>query len=376
MPFTFTKQLPTNDLVYAYNNNRVEFTTDNIANAYKCDIQIDGVSVAEITPFNSQFVVTSWEGIFKSLYTHQFKDNIVPEISGTIASAIYPYTDPLRSIEVAYVVHYNDTTTETERINVEVLMGVVDFRQSKRQELLDSTEFCFLHPPKSRTDRKHRLTYFLGYPFEIAMYSKVAGVYPLTNNNTNLTLDLPLSAGVNRLFISDGDNDVTTISLWPITKGVNTLIVKTQDDIPEIELNTVEKPCGVYLKWLNQYGVWEYWLFDLPEQENINIGRLGRIDNDFADLTNSEPFMQIGKSVQPTINCIADYVSNEDRARIASLQASPRVYYYEGIRYSYSKDPWLVCSVSTTRMVSKKPIDRLEQIELTIALPERKALTL
>ena len=77
MAINFSKSISTTEFLNAYNNNVVEFSSDNVLDSVKCTITIGGFPFV-ITPINNLFRFNFKEVIGVLINQNNHKDNIVP----------------------------------------------------------------------------------------------------------------------------------------------------------------------------------------------------------------------------------------------------------------------------------------------------------
>ena len=107
---TFTTALPTTELLYAYNNNVVEFESDSTKTAIRAIINVSG-EVLEITPntsgafhYNFKMLAT------KLLNDNYFRDTIDPESESDI---VYLDDTVYKELAVTFVIEFDDQTQDT-----------------------------------------------------------------------------------------------------------------------------------------------------------------------------------------------------------------------------------------------------------------------
>ena len=145
-----------------------------------------------------------------------------------------------------------------------------------------------------------------------------------------------------------------------------------------MNVTKVPSRLGVYVKWLNQYGGWNYWLFNCIHKREIKDKNLKKIFNDFDDVSETTvPFFDIGKSSIETLTLISKRVSEDDQFVLNGIIDSPRVYLFTGTYLTQVTDvSWLGVSKkgSTNKITDYKK--KTANYKLKIELPSRYNMTL
>lgn len=191
-----------------------------------------------------------------------------------------------------------------------------------------------------------------------------------------------LRGPVCRLFFSDGRTDETLEDLLPITEGRNNIRFKTtslnQHTYKYIHLDKVPYQCGVYLKWLNKYGGYSYWLFEDTFAIDRSTKYTGEVDNDNANPEDAfGRVLQMGKESQDTIKVTAELINPEERTVTEGLLDSPKIYLFTGqpfARNSYRD--WVEVTLKTTSARIKNFRQPLTNFSFDLELPQRYTQTL
>ncbi|TSE05247.1 hypothetical protein [Aquimarina algiphila] len=100
--------------------------------------------------------------------------------------------------------------------------------------------------------------------------------------------------------------------------------------VPDMTYATeFRKQCsGVYVKWLNRYGAYKYWLFSNVLKESIKTKSLGTIQNDWDNriIAFSEKH-EIGKQSTLSVE-IYDRIEYKYMRKVKDVLESPEVYMY------------------------------------------------
>lgn len=379
MAITFTKALSITDFLNAYNNNIVEFSSDNVLDSVKCDITIGAVSF-QITPINNVFRFNFKEVLRVLINSNRFQDEISPAlILGDDTSHVYDDTaNTFLSQLVSYTITFSNDSTENTSETYKFLKSVEQLEQNKRGVVTSGNNIYMLSPFQKETANTYDVTYFEGYPFDIALLLNSPGLTTVLNQTNALSYDFNLPYTVNRLFFSDGRTTITIDDYLPLVDGLNELKITRGADIIFVNVTKVPAIEGQYVKWLNQYGEWNHWLFNCIHKRDNKSKDLGEVNNDFDDVAETtSPFFDLGKTSQDTLTLISKNVSEEDQEVLNGLIDSPKVYYFTGLRLSQVTDvSWLSVKFKSA---SNNIVDykrKTKNYKLQFELPQRYTMKL
>ena len=380
MAISFSKSLSTTALLNTYNNNVVKFSSDNILDATKCVINIGGTDYT-ITPNTSNVFRFNFKMVTEVLInSNNFTDDILPVLAlADDTSLVYnDTTNSYLSELVTYTITFSDTTTENTTKTYKFFKSIEQLEQNKIGTITTGDNIYMLSPFKKSTADTYNVTYFEGYPFDLSIYLNSAGTTTVLNQTNALTYDFPFVNTVNRFFLSDGRTTITIGDYLPLVNGLNELKITRGSDIIYVNVTKVPSRLGVYVKWLNQYGGWNYWLFNCIHKREIKDKNLKKIFNDFDDVSETTvPFFDIGKSSIETLTLISKRVSEDDQFVLNGIIDSPRVYLFTGTYLTQVTDvSWLGVSKkgSTNKITDYKK--KTANYKLKIELPSRYNMTL
>lgn len=339
MAISFSKSISIIKILNAYNNNVVEFTSDNASPEKKCVINIGGQDIT-ITPINGVFWYDFSEVVVTLINTNNFSDDIVPTNDIEVDNSL------IKSWLVTFTITFEDDTTE-QTTKTYVFLKSIEQIANVNNRLISEQQIL----------TKKNLTFFKGYPFDIAHYSD--GDITLTNTSNDITGILSSTAtNTDRIFLSLGntlylssdavsnafktrvENDggiyevntcwlSTLFSLLDV--GINIVtIVGTTTETFIINLKDVD--CGgTYLKWFNEKSGWHYWLFNPIEKSNLQTKTSGIFKNDFESIDNTfSKSLTVSRSATKFKNLIADSLTIDERLQLEDLLSSPRIEMYNG----------------------------------------------
>ena len=383
MAITFSKSISETNFLNAYNNNIVKFTSDAIPGGetiVKASITIIGSLPLEITPINDVFRYNFNEAIEVLINQNNFSDDILPTLLlGDATSHIYDDTantfiNPL----VTFTITFSDDTTDTINKTYKWLKSVEQLEQNKTGVVTGGNGMYILSPFRQVTANTYDVTYFEGYPFDIALLLDNPGVTTFLNQTNALSFDFTLSSTVNRVFFSDGRTTITIDDHLPLVDGLNRLKITRGADIIFVNVTKIPTIEGQYIKFINQYGEWNYWLFNCQHRRNRKDKDLGDVNNDFNDVSETtSPFFNLGKTSQDTLTLISDALNQNEQDVLDGLLDSPKVYYFTGTRLSQVTDvSWLTVKKKSATSLITDYKDNLKNYKVQIELPQRFTMTL
>lgn len=154
--------------------------------------------------------------------------------------------------------------------------------------------------------------------------------------------------------------DANAVPYVPVPEAYNFLVEKVS--------NYCE---GHYLKWLNSFGGWSYWLF-YKGNNNLNTKEKGFINNDFNNLNETiSPYKSLGFESSNSIQLQQEGITPDEMLLLRDLLDSTKVYLFTGIQYTQSSDQdWIEVIVSNGnfRLINSRNV--INTLGLTIELPK------
>lgn len=384
MAVTFSKSLSETNILNAYNNNIVKFTSDAIPGGEsitKASISIVGLSDPfEITPINGVFRFNFKEVIKVLINSNNFTDEIIPSlVLFDDTSHVYNDTDntfinPL----ITYTITFSDTSTDVINKTYKWLKSVEQLEQNKVGVVTGGNNLYMLSPFQQATANTYNVTYFEGYPFDISLFLDSPGLTTVLNQTNALSFDFTLPNTINRLFFSDGRITITIDDYLPLIDGLNELKITRGADIIFVNVTKVPSVHGEYVKWLNQYGGWSYWLFNCIHKRDNKTKSLGDVNNDFNDVSETTvPSFNRGKTSQDKLTLISKNINTLDQEVMNGIIDSPSVYYFTGLRLAQVNDvSWLRVNKSSSTDIIVDYKKKLKNYKVQIELPQRYTMTL
>lgn len=330
MAISFSKSISIIKILNAYNNNVVEFTSDNASPEKKCVINIGGQDIT-ITPINGVFWYDFSEVVVALINTNNFNDDIVPTNDIEIDNSL------IKSWLVTFTITFEDDTTE-QTTKTYVFLKSIEQIANVSNRLISEQQIL----------TKKNLTVFAGYPFDIAHYSD--GNIIIFNNTISKSKSLTsIATNTDRIFFSnnqmsfqlrvEADGGIFEVNeCWSerydydiLRVGINNISI-SGTTIENLIINLKDVNCGgTYLKWFNEDSGWHYWLFNPIEKTNLQTKTSGIFKNDFESIDNTfSKSLTVSRSATKFKNLIADSLTIDERLQLEDLLSSPRIEMYNG----------------------------------------------
>lgn len=313
---TFTEQ-PHKTIENMFNNQVFEF---NSVNAINCEVLIsNGINVRQISidAINGNFYLDA-KGSVQSLFNvDNFKDKIVPS-------------------SISYLI--NDTSLYREYtfdFNVRLLNGTIETAQKtiKYTKAVDQltkpleVENTVFRP----LINNNYVNYYEGLPFDISFYSDSNRDVTILNKRTGTSTVKSFSMGVNRLFLSNGENTMGFEGLVPLVKGVINQLEFYEGLVllTTIQIFKNEECEAPYLKWFNSRGGWSYFRFSRIYQKTQSNKSFDFLNSDFGNIEKTiSNFKTTGKEASEDLILDSDIINSDEIDNFVDIFTSPKVYLY------------------------------------------------
>jgi hypothetical protein len=376
MAVVFTQDISQTETLMAFNNNVIRFGTDSGLIPVDALISIGSFN-AKIFPTPDNTFYYNLKDVAKSLVnTKNFADTTDLATDFTAPSDL---TKAVQGIvfsgNLTIALTLSNGTQETATRSLRVLAGVEQLESYKQGQIFRGEKTVLL-PLFPKTSDRFYARYFEGYPFDVSFMDTFAGNFELLNE-TNLLGEAFDSKGiVTRLVFSDGRSDESINDVLPISLGRNVLRWADQDI--RLIIDKVDVCEGVYLKWLNPYGGWSYWLFPKFSQRNLNTRKIGELENDFDNLTDTQsPQISLGREGVERISLDSDLLTPEKFNLLSTIYTAPKIYLFTGEAFSQaSVYDWIEVSITNTQHRTRNWKGQPINVTLDIELPKRYTQTL
>ena len=380
MAIIYTTPIDNTKGLYAYNNNIVRFKSDSTSAPYKSTITIN-LEVIDLYPNPSgEFYFNLKDYASKIINTKNFSDDIDINLDVTNAQSYTNensngfYTD--FSLDIS-VIFQDASEPDGDSIAIHLIAGAIQKQEFNDNQLpIIPNYFYILSKVDNRTNNEAYLKYWKGYPFEISIFNltNYAAYFGITNiSNSNATSAIfKLKNIITSLFVSDGLNDIETFVA--LQNGINELRFKVAgiDQNCKLKLNKVDARCGVYIKFLNSFGRYNYWLFNDQHFENLTSKYGLELNNNFENIEDSiSPTLQSNKISSPSIKVEAKNIDEADNNILKGIFTSLKIYLFIGTPGQVNNNnDWIEVKLKTTSFVLKQPKKQLTTYQLEFELPE------
>ena len=372
MAIIFTKGLATDKLLNAYNNNVVRFYQDDVARtALKCIIEFDGNEFIIYPGPNGNFYYNFMSLVTSIINTNNFNDDIVLGINDFIQWTEKVY----KNSNINFTIILDDLTPVSTSINTHWLISFTQIDDYKYKSIPHSknvNEIVMLHPQKNLNDNKLKIFMWNGYPFDLTIYT--GGNYVSfynTDTNYGINYDSYTLGEVVRFIVSRGTFNYQDLEL---SFGINNFLIS---DTINLEFEYINPTCKQvhYLKWMNQYGGWSYWLFDRGKKSK-SIKNIGDVNNDFSNVEDTtSPTINIGKNSDPFLSLEYSSSSEDENLILDDLFESNKIYMFTGIPGKLSFNDFIEVSIKGSTIVMQNIKRDNIKYEFDIELPKRVTRT-
>ena len=380
MAITFTIPIPEDKWLFSEENRIVEFNTNSGVQPVYCDITIGVNAQVRIYPLPDGSFWVNLRDFISPLLRNYVDDIDISTIDPSdIDTFVFNWDRIFLHSSIDFTLQLIDDTQETASFVPFIVLGAEQLYNYKKGFTIENLDATILSPVKRDTANRFYLKYWEGYPFDFCITRNISGVdasQTITNNTNGITSPaISTPYDVNRLFISDGDTSVTLEDYLPLVEGYNELVTDAGN---YIDLTKVVSQCGVYLKWLNQYGGYNYWLFNNQNKIDKRIRNLGEINNDFSNKeTTVSQSKQLGKQSFDTFTVKADFLKIDDMDLLKGLLTSPKVYLFTGTQFSRNSfNDWLEINIVNTNATIKNAREPNNELTITFEMPNEYNITL
>lgn len=353
-------------MLFAFNNNVIKYksSTSGVIQV-KSEITTNGFTYTIYPDQNGWF----WYN-FKSvksveLNVDNYADTINPNVSG---SYVYNWSSKaILSETIAFKIYLSTGVIETSARNVTWLNGyvnLIDYKKNYPAYSLNLSSLCLLKPMPL-------VKYWAGYPFDISIYNYNASVFTFKNNSNGISYTFTAAYKVPRLFFSDGRTDVSIEDIIPFNDGFNKATISSSPYSANLLVEKITSHCnGHYLKWMNSFGGWNYWLFN-KGNESISTKELGSINNDFENLeTTISPYLSLGTESSNSISFVQENITQDEMLILRDLLDSVKVFLFTGTPFTKAENTdWIEVNLKTGTFRLSNSREKLNTLSLAIDIP-------
>lgn len=362
--------------MFSHNNNVLEFSSDSNEVVKDCIISF-GSSVVTLYPSPNGLFYFNFKEIISSLInTNNYTDDLQTDLG---VSYVYSWDSRVYlNLDVNISINFLNETNDQDNKNLRFVLSAVNLREfNNRFPIVNNLLDPFVLLPKiTGANNTYYAKYFTGYPFDITLFNGIddntdIDITNLTNAVSYTFTKISTDKFV-RLAFSDGRTTTTIEDVLPLVDGFNKLQLVSLDGDNDSFIN-IEKESGcdgVYLKWLNNDGVYSYWLFKNNDNRR-GFRELGYLNNDFDNLedTTSQE-ISLGLDSKDTLTVYERNLTENQKNLIATILDSPKVYLFTGTPFSQNNfNDWMEIKNKTRRYDLKQVKRDLFNISLSFELP-------
>lgn len=384
MAVVFNKTLDFTKWVLSENNIILDFCDDTQRTAAICQVTYNGGLIQTLYPHPDGSFYTNLKE-YLNVTVNDFDDDLnTTNLNVTnIDSFVYDWSKIYDSKELKLTITFTNEETEEVTITPYLILGVEQIINYKKGGTINGLSNYITSPLKLDTANRFYLKYWDGYPFDFGLTRNIPDsrlTQSITNNTNGITSPLISTPyDVNRIFLSNGDTTQTLEDFLPLVDGYNELELQ-EDNVGNIFIDLWKLPsdCGVYVKWLNEYGSYNYWLFNKEYQEQIRTSSLGNINNDFNNIGDTVSFTKsLGKRTESSLSVVTEHLTANDINVLKGIGSSPKVYLFTGERFTKNTfNDWLEVEVSNGSSVIKDFKNKIPEVAITLELPTNYNISL
>lgn len=324
------KEQPEKLPVQAFNNSVIKFETDS-GTPKLSTIEVAGFTFTIFPDASGEFYYNFREVVQVLINQNLFSDEVEIE---SASKFLYQDSTLYYNLEATISIEKTDSTSESVTKSWPFIKSVNQFDRGR----YENPGLMLLHPGEASL---FRLTYFEGWPFDVSVYSSEVRTVTIRSKRTGQSTNQTLQKGVNRIFISNGENDKLGFeNVLPLYNGVNELEFLDGGSLQfTLLLNKKSSECGQLIKWFNQAGGWSYWLLQPLYIQELKASTQERINTDFESLYDSVGNYSItGRSTEKAREYVSGLMDAYERNVFEEMISSPKVYYYNsGLAQRFEK---------------------------------------
>jgi len=246
----------------------------------------------------------------------------------------------------------------------------------------------FAYGRASEPRQERRVVWFKNFPFKVSLFreSNEHQMYAVYDSQNKIDIDTT-------------DDDVGIIeydvnTVCPSAKKELVFVVMRKDATSNafdanfdivfeelsqlayiVRLTVCEDTAGIYLRWIDQYGFWQYYLFVKGERQSKNKMSSTEVDAEFSHngvYYRASRYLTVENT--DTITCCATNLPDEILAYVETIYKSPYIEMYIGKDFD-GNELWQPVSLDagTTKMAADL---RLTDYEITLSMQQTPTQTL
>lgn len=347
MAIVFTKGLVSDRLLNAYNNNVVRFYQDDSdRTALNCVIDVDGNELVIYPGPTGNFFYNLKDIITAIINTNNFEDDL------DISTDNYDdwYNRIYKNTDIVFTINLDDNTTVTDTFNCHWLASYTQIEEYKRTSITFNklkSDVILLHPQFDLNQNKINLYMWKGYPFDITIYTGEGNSnIDIINNKVGFDpISIVSFSRIIRYALTDGE-----LLSYICETGNNDILIQ---DLLNLSLQVINPDCKQqhYIKWMNRYGGWSYWLFDRGKKSK-SIKNIGELNNDFSNVEDTvSPTISMGKTADSNLSLEYTTANENENLILEDLFESNKIYLYVGVPGTASFNDFIEVGIKASSVI-------------------------
>jgi hypothetical protein len=364
MAIIFEKQLSNADILLTYNNNNLVFKSNSALTLSKATVSFQGLNFTLFPDPANKFYFNFKHSVSTLLNQNNFADNTVftSNILNNYTTEIY------RGFAVTFTIFFTNNTSETATVSYNFLSAYVNAKDYKQLY----PEYHFKVNGKTFLKPTTYLKYWKGYPMDFTFYNGLLNnITIIVNGDTNVYTN---TNRINRILLDNGNENFGIAESFGLSEDYNTISINAV----QLQLEKVSNACdGHYIKFLNSFGGWNYWLFN-KGNDTLTTKDLGTINNDYEDIVDTiSPMLSIGKTSENNLTIVQEGITQNELLILRDLLDSPKVYLYTGFQNEAATlNDWLEIGIKSGSFRVANSREKMTTLNLNIDLPMNYTKTL
>lgn len=375
MAIVFINDIETNKLLNAFNNNVVRFYQNDLTRiALKSEILIGGTSLILYPDPDGVFTYNFKQIITALINQSNYSDDLIIDVT---ASLIYNHeTNSYKNFNISFKIFLDDDTNVYLTRDTKWMASYTQLAEYKKTSIsnLNVSQTTALIPQLDINANKSYLKYWTGFPFDIPIYCGNTDGITIKNLSNDELYGYGDPENIVRAIVSNGNPSEESIDdTLIIDYGTTIIELSTESTAHKIHFEKILPDCSdvYYLKFLNRYSKWSYWLFKRGKI-NRTTKSLGLINNDNNNIENTvSPYVFIGKESDDVISLTYDITTPEEREILEDLFETNKTYLYTGTPGTSSFNDFIEVNIKAGSLKIKAAKRDALKIEFQVELPER-----
>lgn len=336
----FIQNINTDYPLNAFNDAVVEFTE---VNSVKAKIEVSGFDAFEISGLNGYYYFN-----FKEIFKVIINQNLFAD-SQTIVNGFNADSSLFKKVNVIFKTFDElNNILDTKTFAYKFKKSVVQIEDDTNQQLILHDEF----------EGIYNFDVYINLPFDFTIYKQD---YQMLYFN-GINFPNSQAEGIYRVGIINELGDFLNGFSF---NGNNDLILQQSNgNNAKAKVHVHNKCSGIYLKWLNVYGGWDYFLFTDKFKITPTDKSLGEVYTGFNNIQNLSTFAsQLGKDVSVKYSIIQEYLNDWQFKKVSKMIFSPKVYMWTGKK-------WIEVNIDSKLKYGSKI--QKGKFEFDLTLPQRQ----